>query len=57
VPVEAVITAVNDEAVEEPAKINEDAENCWIVKVDIKNSEGFSKLMDKDAYDAFVESS
>ena len=56
-PVEAVITAVNELAVEEPAKINEDAENCWIVKVDIKNSDGFSKLMDKSAYDAFVESS
>merc|ERR1712021_291104 len=30
-PVEAQVTEVNEAAVEEPAKINEDAENCWIV--------------------------
>ena len=54
-PVEAVITEVNEDAVEEPAKINEDAENCWIVKVDIKNGDGLTKLMNQDAYEKFLE--
>merc|ERR1711935_250837 len=55
-PVEAQVTEVNEAAVEEPAKINEDAENCWIVKVDIKNGDGLAQLMNKDAYEAFLES-
>ena len=31
-PVSGIISAVNEEVVDNPAKINEDAENTWLIK-------------------------
>jgi len=54
-PFEATGISRNEEVVEDPSKINEDAENTWIFKVNVKNTEEVEKLMNREAYDKFVE--
>ena len=55
VPTNSVVIEINEAAVEEPSKINDDAENCWIVKAEIKNAVDLEGLMDKSAYEKFIE--
>lgn len=52
-PVTGTIGAINEEVMDSPALINEDAYSAWFVKVcDITETED---LMDADEYMAFVE--
>lgn len=50
-PVSGKVDAINEELLDSPEKINEDANNAWLVEVsDITERE---ELLDADAYDAF----
>ena len=53
-PVTGTVKAVNQDLLDHPEKINEDAESAWFVE--IENITAKEELMDKTAYDAFVES-
>ena len=47
-PVSGIISAVNEELLDNPAKINEDAENTWLIKV--KEISERQELMDAEEY-------
>lgn len=54
-PVSGEVTEANGGLGDNPALVNEDAEGAaWFFKVRIANADELKKLMDKDAYDAFV---
>lgn len=50
-PVSGTICAVNDELLDAPEKLNQDAYGAWIMKV--KNLDGEEDLLDAAAYEAF----
>ncbi|MDD3411393.1 MAG: glycine cleavage system protein GcvH [Eubacteriales bacterium] len=52
-PVTGAVAAVNEELLDAPQKINEDAFGAWFVKVESITDK--AALMDADAYRAFVE--
>jgi glycine cleavage system H protein len=52
IPMSGTITAINETVVLNPERINEDAENNWLVKLTISNEEEYAKLLSKEAYDA-----
>lgn len=55
-PVSGEISAANDALSESPSLVNEDPEGAgWFFKLTLKDGDDFSHLMDKAAYDAFVE--
>lgn len=55
-PVAGEITAVNDNLQDNLDDLKEDIEKGWIVKVKMDNPDDAAELMDKSAYDSFVES-
>ena len=55
-PVSGEITAVNDNLQDNLDDLKEDIEKGWIVKVKMDNPAEAAELMDKSAYDSFVES-
>lgn len=56
-PVTGVVTAVNDSLADEPGKVNEDPlGEGWILRMDISDPAELDALMDKAAYDGYVES-
>jgi glycine cleavage system H protein len=55
-PVSGEVVGANDAIAAEPAKVNEDPEGAgWFFKVKLANEGELSGLMNKAAYDAFVE--
>ena len=52
-PVSGTVVAVNEELLDAPQKINEDAFAAWFVKVENITARG--KLMNADEYQAFAE--
>lgn len=52
-PVTGTVAEVNEELLDAPQKINEDAFSAWLVKVE--NITGRETLMDAEAYRALVE--
>jgi glycine cleavage system H protein len=53
-PVSGVVKAINEELLDHPEKINEDAENAWFAEIEeISEKE---ELLDKASYDAFIAS-
>lgn len=51
-PVSGVVTEVNEEVIDSPALINEDAYYAWFIKVsDVTETD---TLMDADEYEAFI---
>ena len=55
-PVSGDVTEANDAIVAEPSKVNEDPEGeGWFFKLRLANEGELAGLMDKAAYDAFVE--
>lgn len=54
-PVSGVVEAVNEELVDSPERINEDAFGAWIVKVRLTDSAELDALMDAEAYEAFCK--
>jgi glycine cleavage system H protein len=53
-PVTGTVTAVNEELTSSPEKINTDAHNAWIIKVELSNTAELSELLSAAAYEAFV---
>lgn len=53
-PMDGVITAVNEALPDDPGQINKDAFAAWLVKFKPSNSAQFEALMDVAAYEAFV---
>jgi glycine cleavage system H protein len=53
-PVSGEVCAINEELLDNPAAINEDAYGAWLIKV--KNVTDSEDLMDASDYDRFCES-
>jgi len=53
-PVSGKVTAVNEELKTAPDKINENAHNTWIIKVELSNPAELNTLLDAAAYEAFI---
>ena len=54
-PVSGEVVEVNEELVEKPELINEDAYNNWIIKVKISDPSELDNLMDAEAYKKLCE--
>lgn len=52
-PISCTILAVNEALDDEPALLNEDAFENWIVKVEISDESELDSLMTPEAYEAF----
>ncbi len=51
------VAEVNEQIVDEPGLVNRDPEGeAWFFRVEPTDEAAFSELMDRDAYDAFLES-
>ena len=55
-PVSGTIAAVNEELTDTPELVNSDPYGAWFLKIEVDNAAELDKLMDADAYSAFVES-
>ena len=53
-PVSGKVTAVNEDLKTAPDKINQDAHNTWIIKVELSNPGEVATLLDAAAYEAFI---
>ena len=53
-PVSGTVTAVNEELKTSPDKINENAHEAWILKVELSDLKELDGLLDAAAYEAFV---
>ena len=53
-PVSGTVLAVNEELKTAPDKINENAHEAWIIKVEIANPAELDALLDAAAYEAFI---
>lgn len=54
-PVSGVVVEVNEELVDKPELINEDAFGNWIIKVRMSDPSELDKLMDASAYEKICE--
>ena len=54
-PVSGEVVEVNEEVVDAPEKVNEDAYGAWIIKVKMSDAEELSDLMDAAAYKALTD--
>ena len=55
-PVTGSVVAVNEELNDTPELVNSDPYGAWFLKIDATDAAELDKLMDADAYTAFVES-
>ncbi|MGF1477668.1 MAG: glycine cleavage system protein GcvH [Geminicoccaceae bacterium] len=54
-PLDGEIVEINEAIVDEPAKVNSDAEgDAWFVKLKLADKSAFDALMDKSAYETFA---
>ena len=53
-PVTGTVAEINEELLDAPEKINEDAYGAWVIKVE-NISEQADDLMDEDAYKAYCD--
>jgi len=54
-PLSGTITEHNPDLAEDPALINAGAETAWFFRMRLDDASAFAELMDKAAYDAFLE--
>lgn len=54
-PVSGKVVEVNSDLEDAPEKINEDAYEAWIIKVDLSDPAQVNSLMDAEAYKAYSE--
>lgn len=54
-PVSGTVTEVNDEVVDDPKLVNDDAFANWIIKVQMSDASELEGLMDAAAYKAFIK--
>ena len=55
-PVTGTVAAVNEALIDTPELVNSDPYGAWFFKIDAADTAELDKLMDADAYTAFVES-
>jgi len=53
-PVSGTVTAVNEELKDAPEKVNADANNTWMLRVEVKDSAELNSLLSADQYEKFV---
>jgi len=53
-PVSGTVTAVNTELKDAPEKVNADANETWMLKIDLKDPSELEKLLTAEAYEKFV---
>lgn len=50
------VAEINEQIVEEPALVNRDPEGeAWFFRLEPSEEDAFNELMDRDGYDAFLE--
>ena len=54
-PISGVVVEVNEELVDKPELLNEDAFGNWIIKVKVSDPSELDKLMDAEAYKKLCE--
>ena len=55
-PVTGIVAAVNEALIDTPELVNSDPYGAWFLKIDADDAAELDKLMDADAYTAFIES-
>lgn len=55
-PVSGSVSAVNEELNDTPELVNTDPYGAWFLKIEVEDGAELEKLMDADAYSAFVDS-
>jgi glycine cleavage system H protein len=53
-PASGTVTAVNEELKDKPEKINQDANNTWLLKLELKDVSELEKLLSAADYEKFV---
>ena len=53
-PASGTVTAVNEELKDAPEKVNEDANNTWMLKLELKDVSELDKLLSAADYEKFV---
>ena len=53
-PVSGIVAAVNEDLKDAPEKVNADANNTWMLKLELKDAAELSSLLTADQYDKFV---
>jgi glycine cleavage system H protein len=53
-PVTGTVSAINEELVSAPDKLNEDPHETWIIKVELADPAQLNVLLDAAAYEAFI---
>ncbi|CCQ93521.1 glycine cleavage complex lipoylprotein [[Clostridium] ultunense Esp] len=54
-PVDGKVTAVNEELLDDPALINQDPYEAWIVKIELTDKSQLDELMTSDEYEKFLD--
>jgi glycine cleavage system H protein len=54
-PATGTVTAINEELIASPEKINADAHAAWIMKIDLSDPSDLNSLMTADAYEAYAK--
>ena len=54
-PVSGTVCEINEELLDTPESLNEDALNIWIFKVTLNDVSQLDTLMDEEAYKAYIE--
>ncbi|MCM1517590.1 MAG: glycine cleavage system protein GcvH [Pseudoflavonifractor sp.] len=49
-PVSGAVIDINEHLIDNPRLINEDAMNCWIIKVELTNPAELDNLLDESGY-------
>ncbi|MDI9482243.1 MAG: glycine cleavage system protein GcvH [Bacillota bacterium] len=52
-PISGKVVEINEELSENPEKINEDPENCWIAVLEISDPAQIDELMDEKEYEKY----
>ncbi len=53
-PVTGKVTAVNEELVNAPEKINTEPHTAWIIKIELSNPAELESLLDASAYESYI---
>lgn len=53
-PASGIVTEINHDLTSAPEKINEDANNTWLVKITLTDPAELDSLLDAEAYEKYV---
>ena len=56
IPVSGRVIEINEALEDAPEKVNEDAFDTWLVKVEISDESELEELMNAEAYETFIKS-